>query len=132
MEATLTFLGTGTSMGVPTLGCDCAVCTSPDPHNRRTRPSIRLAYNQRTVLIDTGPDFHAQALREDIRRIDAVLLLGDGEPDATAAAIHEEDPGAPPLFVPASVPAPPRVRPVDAVSPAGLLHAIARALSADD
>jgi phosphoribosyl 1,2-cyclic phosphate phosphodiesterase len=73
MEATLTFLGTGTSMGVPTLGCDCAVCTSTDPHNRRTRPSIRLAYDGHTVLIDTGPDFHAQALREGIRRVDAVL-----------------------------------------------------------
>jgi phosphoribosyl 1,2-cyclic phosphate phosphodiesterase len=73
MEATLTFLGTGTSMGVPTLGCDCAVCTSTDPHNRRTRPSIRLAYNDHIVLIDTGPDFHAQALREGIRRVDAVL-----------------------------------------------------------
>jgi phosphoribosyl 1,2-cyclic phosphate phosphodiesterase len=73
MEATLTFLGTGTSMGVPTLGCDCAVCTSTDPHNRRTRPSIRLAYNGSVVLIDTGPDFHAQALREGIRHVDAVL-----------------------------------------------------------
>jgi phosphoribosyl 1,2-cyclic phosphate phosphodiesterase len=78
MEATLTFLGTGTSMGVPTLGCDCAVCTSAvspdgDPRNRRTRPSIRLAYNNHIVLIDTGPDFHAQALREGIRRVDAVL-----------------------------------------------------------
>jgi phosphoribosyl 1,2-cyclic phosphate phosphodiesterase len=73
MEATLTFLGTGTSMGVPTLGCDCAVCTSTDPHNRRTRPSIRLEYAGHTVLIDTGPDFHAQAVREHIRRVDAVL-----------------------------------------------------------
>jgi phosphoribosyl 1,2-cyclic phosphate phosphodiesterase len=73
MEATLTFLGTGTSMGVPTLGCDCAVCTSTDPHNRRTRPSIRLEYDGRVVLVDTGPDFHAQALREGIRRVDAVL-----------------------------------------------------------
>jgi phosphoribosyl 1,2-cyclic phosphate phosphodiesterase len=73
MEATLTFLGTGTSMGVPTLGCDCAVCTSTDPHNRRTRPSIRLAYNGRVLVIDTGPDFHAQALREGIRHVDAVL-----------------------------------------------------------
>lgn len=60
-------------MGVPTLGCDCAVCTSPDPHNRRTRPSIRLEYDGRVVLVDTGPDFHAQALREGIRRVDAVL-----------------------------------------------------------
>jgi phosphoribosyl 1,2-cyclic phosphate phosphodiesterase len=78
MQATLTFLGTGTSMGVPTLGCDCAVCTSAvspqgDPRNRRTRPSIRLAYNDHVVLIDTGPDFHAQALRENVRRVDAVL-----------------------------------------------------------
>jgi phosphoribosyl 1,2-cyclic phosphate phosphodiesterase len=78
MEATLTFLGTGTSMGVPTLGCDCAVCISAvspdgDPRNRRTRPSIRLAYNSHTVLIDTGPDFHAQAIREGIKRVDAVL-----------------------------------------------------------
>ena len=73
MEATLTFLGSGTSMGVPTLGCQCAVCTSTDPHNRRTRPSIRLEYNSHIVLIDTGPDFHAQALREDIRHVDAVL-----------------------------------------------------------
>ena len=73
MEAILTFLGTGTSMGVPTLGCDCAVCTSTDPHNRRTRPSIRLEYDSHTVLVDTGPDFHAQALREGVRRVDAVL-----------------------------------------------------------
>ena len=71
--ATLTFLGSGTSMGVPTLGCDCAVCNSPDPRNRRTRPSVRIDYSAHTVLIDTGPDFHAQALRENIRRLDAVL-----------------------------------------------------------
>jgi len=73
MEATLTFLGSGTSMGVPTLGCQCAVCTSTDPRNRRTRPSIRVAYGGHVVLIDTGPDFHAQALREDLRRVDAVF-----------------------------------------------------------
>ena len=73
MQATLTFLGSGTSMGVPTLGCTCAVCRSTDPRNRRTRPSIRLAYNGRVVLIDTGPDFHAQALREGIDHVDAVL-----------------------------------------------------------
>ena len=60
-------------MGVPTLGCSCAVCTSTDPHNRRTRPSVRLDYGGKTVLIDTGPDFHAQALREAIAHVDAVL-----------------------------------------------------------
>jgi phosphoribosyl 1,2-cyclic phosphate phosphodiesterase len=78
MEATLTFLGTGTSMGVPTLGCDCDVCTSAvapngEARNRRTRPSLRLDYNKHTVLIDTGQDFHTQAIRENIRHIDAVL-----------------------------------------------------------
>lgn len=78
MEATLTFLGTGTSMGVPTLGCDCAVCASAaspngDTRNRRTRTSIRLDYGGHTVIVDTGPDFHAQAVRENIRRIDTVL-----------------------------------------------------------
>jgi phosphoribosyl 1,2-cyclic phosphate phosphodiesterase len=78
MLATLTFLGTGTSMGVPTLGCTCAVCRSAmdpagDPRNRRTRPSIRLEYGGHVVLIDTGPDFHAQALRERVDRVDAVF-----------------------------------------------------------
>lgn len=60
-------------MGVPTLGCGCAVCTSTDPHNRRTRPSVRLQYGGHTVIIDTGPDFHAQALREHVTEVDAVL-----------------------------------------------------------
>ncbi len=60
-------------MGVPTLGCNCAVCTSTDPRNRRTRPSVRIEYDGHTVLIDTGPDFHAQALREGVKRVDAVF-----------------------------------------------------------
>ncbi len=76
MQATLTFLGSGTSMGVPTLGCACDVCrdaVTPNSKNRRTRPSLRIAYNNHTVLIDTGPDFHAQAVREAIHSVDAVL-----------------------------------------------------------
>ncbi len=78
MQATLTFLGSGTSMGVPTLGCDCAVCTdavSPagDPRNRRTRPSVLISWEGHNVVIDTGPDFHAQAIRAGLRHIDAVL-----------------------------------------------------------
>ena len=75
MQATLTFLGTGTSMAIPTLGCTCAVCASAveGSPNRRTRASIRLAYADRTVVIDTGPDFHAQALREGIHHVDAVF-----------------------------------------------------------
>jgi len=83
MQATLTFLGSGTSMGVPTLGCDCAVCLSAvspgggqpaaSPHNRRTRPSVLIAWAGHNVVIDTGPDFHAQAIAAGIHRLDAVL-----------------------------------------------------------
>ena len=73
MKARLTVLGSGTSMGVPTIGCDCTVCTSPDSRDRRTRPSILLEYNGHTVLIDSTPDFREQALREKISRLDAVL-----------------------------------------------------------
>ena len=73
MKATITVLGSGTSMGVPTIGCDCAVCNSPDPHDRRTRPSIMVEYGGHVVLIDTGPDFREQAIRENIKRVDAVL-----------------------------------------------------------
>jgi phosphoribosyl 1,2-cyclic phosphate phosphodiesterase len=73
MKATLTVLGSGTSMGVPTIGCACAVCHSPDPHDRRTRPSVLLEYAGKIVLIDTTPDFREQAIREQINRIDAVL-----------------------------------------------------------
>ena len=73
MQATLTVLGSGTSMGVPTIGCDCAVCSSADPRDRRTRPSVLVSYNGRHVIIDTTPDFREQALREKITRLDAVL-----------------------------------------------------------
>jgi phosphoribosyl 1,2-cyclic phosphate phosphodiesterase len=73
MNATITVMGSGTSMGVPVIGCDCPVCTSPDPHDRRSRPSILVGYGNRSVLIDTTPDFRAQALRERICRLDAVL-----------------------------------------------------------
>ena len=73
MKATLTVLGSGTSMGVPTIGCDCRVCTSADPHDRRTRPSVMVQWDDHTVLIDTTPDFREQAIRERIRKIDAIL-----------------------------------------------------------
>jgi phosphoribosyl 1,2-cyclic phosphate phosphodiesterase len=70
----LTVLGSGTSMGVPTLACHCAVCRSSDPHDRRTRPSILLSYSGRNVVIDTTPDFRFQALRCGLERLDAVLF----------------------------------------------------------
>lgn len=69
----LTFLGTGTSMGVPTLGCECRVCHSTDPRDNRTRPSVALDYDDRTVLIDTTPDLRLQGLRHRLKRVDAVL-----------------------------------------------------------
>ena len=76
MQATLTFLGSGTSMGVPTLGCNCAVCMSAHvagSPNRRTRPSVMITYAGHIIIIDTGQDFHAQAVRENISTVDAVL-----------------------------------------------------------
>lgn len=73
MKAKLTVLGSGTSMGVPTIGCDCAVCHSSDPHDRRTRPSVLIEYAGHVILIDTTPDFREQAIRERIRKVDAVL-----------------------------------------------------------
>ena len=74
MKAVLTVLGSGTSMGVPTIGCPCPVCNSPDPHDRRTRPSVLIEYDNHRVLIDTTPDFRQQALREGLRYLDAVLF----------------------------------------------------------
>jgi phosphoribosyl 1,2-cyclic phosphate phosphodiesterase len=79
MDGQLTFMGTGTSMGVPTLGCECAVCTSADPRDRRLRPSVLVRWRdpdgglERVVVIDTGPDFREQALHAGLKRVDAVF-----------------------------------------------------------
>ncbi len=70
---TLTVLGSGTSVGVPTIGCACRVCRSTDPRDQRLRPSVYIRYRGRGVLIDTTPDFRQQALRFGIERIDAIL-----------------------------------------------------------
>jgi phosphoribosyl 1,2-cyclic phosphate phosphodiesterase len=71
---TLTIFGSGTSTGVPVLGCQCAVCRSAVAENRRTRCSALLGWKGRNVLIDTSTDFRQQALREGLARIDAVLF----------------------------------------------------------
>lgn len=71
---TLTVLGSGTSVGVPSIGCDCDVCTSADPRDTRLRPSAWLRYNNRDIVIDTTPDFRYQALRVRIPKLDAILL----------------------------------------------------------
>jgi riboflavin kinase/FMN adenylyltransferase len=70
----ITVLGSGTSMGVPTLSCHCRVCSSNDPRDNRLRPSLLLSRNGRNVVIDTTPDFRQQALRAHLDRLDAVLL----------------------------------------------------------
>ncbi len=70
----LTILGSGTSMGVPSLGCHCRVCTSSDPRDNRLRPSVLLSRNGQHVVIDTTPDFRQQALRIGLQRLDAVLF----------------------------------------------------------
>jgi phosphoribosyl 1,2-cyclic phosphate phosphodiesterase len=70
----LTFLGTGTSMGIPMIACRCAVCRSDDPRNRRLRTSALLEIGEKRLLIDAGPDLREQALRAGIERLDGVLL----------------------------------------------------------
>jgi phosphoribosyl 1,2-cyclic phosphate phosphodiesterase len=70
----VTFLGTGTSHGIPVIGCDCAVCRSTEPHNQRLRPSVFVETNDAHILIDATPDFRTQALQAGLRRVDAVLL----------------------------------------------------------
>src|SRR6202045_3293943 len=70
----ITVLGSGTSMGVPTLGCPCRVCKSNDPHDKRLRPSLLISRGGQNVVIDTTPDFRQQALRVGLERLDAILF----------------------------------------------------------
>jgi len=70
----LIFLGTGTSQGVPLIACDCNVCTSQDSKDKRLRSSVLVRTSQTTLVVDTGPDFRQQMLRENVRVLDAVLF----------------------------------------------------------
>lgn len=70
----ITFLGTGTSSGVPMIGCDCAVCTSPDPKDNRLRSSILVQSATTTIVVDAGPDFRYQILRAGIKKLDAIIF----------------------------------------------------------
>lgn len=70
----LTFLGTGTSQGVPMIGCKCAVCASPDARDKRLRSSVMISSDVSNVVIDTGPDFRQQMLREGVDHLEAVVF----------------------------------------------------------
>ena len=70
----LTFLGTGTSTGVPSIACDCETCTSDDPRDKRLRVSVLIEHADQTIIIDTSSDFRQQALRHGLKRLDAVLV----------------------------------------------------------
>ena len=73
-ELEITFLGTGTSQGIPVIACDCVVCQSADPRDNRTRSSILISVNGENYVVDTGPDFRAQMLRENVKSLRAVLF----------------------------------------------------------
>ena len=73
MKAKLTFMGTGTSQGIPIIGCHCPVCTSEDPRDHRFRTSALVTVDGLNILIDTGPDLRMQLLRAGVTRLDAVL-----------------------------------------------------------
>jgi len=70
----ITFLGTGTSQGVPVIGCTCEVCRSLDFRDKRLRTSVHIEISNQSFVVDTGPDFRQQMLRENVKRLDAVLF----------------------------------------------------------
>jgi phosphoribosyl 1,2-cyclic phosphate phosphodiesterase len=70
----ITFLGTGTSSGVPMIGCECPVCTSTDKKDKRLRSSILVQSAQTTLVVDAGPDFRYQMLRANVKQLDAIVF----------------------------------------------------------
>jgi phosphoribosyl 1,2-cyclic phosphate phosphodiesterase len=71
---TITFLGTGTSQGVPVIACDCEVCSSTDPRDKRLRSSIMIEAEGKVIVIDSGPDFRYQMLRAKVKHLDAIVF----------------------------------------------------------
>ena len=74
MKIRITVLGSGTSVGVPTIGCSCEVCRSTDPRDKRLRPSLLVQYNGNDVIVDATPDFRTQVLRLGLTKLDGILL----------------------------------------------------------
>ena len=93
-----TFLGTSTSVGIPVIGCDCPRCTSSDPKNQRMRASVHVESEEISLLVDSGPDLRQQALRHNLRKVDAVLYTHQhldhiaGFDELRAFCWHREDP----------------------------------------
>lgn len=104
----LTFLGTGTSQGVPVVACGCEVCRSTDPRDKRTRSSVLVETEGKAILIDAGPDLRQQMLREGVRDLDAVLLTHEhmdhivGMDDLRAFTFAHEPPRPVPIFADAA------------------------------
>ncbi len=99
---TITFLGTGTSQGVPVIACACNVCQSQDPKDKRLRSSIHIQLDHQSLVIDTGPDFRQQLLRENITQLDAILYTHEHK-DHTAGlddvrAFNYKDKKAMPIY----------------------------------
>jgi phosphoribosyl 1,2-cyclic phosphate phosphodiesterase len=96
MSKRLVFLGTGTSQGVPMIGCNCDVCRSDDPRDKRLRASVYVEYEGLKILVDAGPDFRQQMLREGISSVDTILLTHNhkdhtgGLDDIRAFNYHEK------------------------------------------
>ena len=97
----LTFMGSGTSQGVPVIGCNCPVCKSTDPKDKRFRSSVLVEHEGMTILVDAGPDFRSQMLREGVTHLDAILLTHNhkdhtgGLDDVRALNYTEGYPGVP-------------------------------------
>ena len=70
----VTVLGSGTSVGVPTVGCECETCLSTDPRDKRLRPSLMIEHDGKVIIVDTSSDFRQQAIREGLKRVDAILI----------------------------------------------------------
>jgi phosphoribosyl 1,2-cyclic phosphate phosphodiesterase len=94
----VTFLGTGTSQGVPVIACGCEVCTSADKHDKRLRSSILIEADDKTVAIDSGPDFRYQMLRANVQHLDAIVYTHEhkdhvaGMDDVRAFNFKQQEP----------------------------------------